>query len=126
MPSACPISCLQKYWFLFAYVFDVEKANLSKLTKGGAYINEAKHKTNIDFSNDGIKAAAATTVGGKGAADCKFVYNYDVPVETIDLTFNKPFMYLIRDKSTGEVWFTGAVYQPTEIKDEEYDPFMGQ
>ena len=107
-------------------VFDVEKANLSKLTKGGAYINEAKHKTNIDFSNDGIKAAAATTVGGKGAADCKFVYNYDVPVETIDLTFNKPFMYLIRDKSTGEVWFTGAVYQPTEIKDEEYDPFMGQ
>ena len=31
---------------------------------------------------------------------------------TIDLDFDKPYMYIIRDKSTGEVWFAGTVYEP--------------
>ena len=25
----------------------------------------------------------------------------------------KPYLYLIRDKASGEVWFTGTVYNPT-------------
>ena len=48
--------------------------------------------------------------GGGGGFD----YIYDVPVENVDLTFNKPYMFIIRDKSTGEVWFTGTVYNPLE------------
>ena len=36
-----------------------------------------------------------------------------VPVETIDVTFDKPYMYIIRDKVDGEVWFVGSVYEPT-------------
>lgn len=97
-------------------VFNSKTANLSKLTtEKGSYISSAIHKANIDFSNDGIKASAATIAGGLGAASCDgFDYEYDVPVETIDLTFDKPFMYIIRDKSTGEVWFTGSVYSPSE------------
>lgn len=93
-------------------VFDGSKADLSGLAEGGAYINKAVHKANIEFSNDGIKAAAATAIGGKGAADCRFVYDWEVPVKEIDISFNKPFMYIIRDKDTGEVWFIGTVYQP--------------
>lgn len=99
-------------------VFDMNKADLSKLTSAkGTYIDTAIHKANIEFSNDGIKAAAATMVGGKGAADCGFDYLYKVPIENIDLTFNKPFMFLIRDKKTGEIWFTGTVYEPIKITD---------
>ena len=30
------------------------------------------------------------------------------------MTFNNPYLYLIRDKNSGEVWFVGTVYQPTE------------
>ena len=96
-------------------VFNPDKADLSKLTKSSSYIDTAIHKANIDFSNDGIKAAATTALGGKGAASCDFDYLYEVPVKEIDLSFNKPFIYFVRDKESGEVWFMGSVYEPSKV-----------
>ncbi len=95
-------------------VFDINKADLSKLISGEKqYIVNVKHKANIEFSNDGIKAAAATAMGGFGAAGGPyFEHLFKVPVKEVDVTFDKPYMYLIRDKATGEVWFTGTVYEP--------------
>ena len=99
-------------------VFSSSTANLTKLTTDkSAYIDSAMHKANIEFSNDGIKASAATSVGGKGSANCSFDYQYEVPVEKIDLTFNKPYIFFIRDKDSQEVWFTGSVYEPVEWSD---------
>ena len=90
-----------------------DKADLSKLTSdNNIKITEAKHKADIEFSNDGIKAAAVTMMGGAGDAG-GFEYKFEVPVETIDVSFNKPYMYLIRDVMTGEVWFAGTVYEPS-------------
>lgn len=92
-------------------VFDGSKADLSNLSEGAA-INKAVHKANIEFSNDGIKAAASTAMGGYGAATGPaYEHLFKVPVKDIDVTFNKPYMYLIRDKATGEVWFAGTVYE---------------
>ena len=52
-------------------------------------------------------------MGGAGAATGPhFEHLFKVPVKDIDLTFDKPYMYIIRDKATGEVWFTGTVYSP--------------
>lgn len=111
------ISDLQKLGI--TSVFD-ESADLSNITNDNAYITDAKHSANIEFSNDGIKAAAATMVGGAGdAAGPFFDYYFEVPIETIDLTFDRPFMYLIRDKETGEVWFAGTVYEPIDISEYE-------
>lgn len=73
--------------------------------------SEAKHKANIEFTQDGIKAAAATEAGGAGAGS-SFDYFFEVPTITIDLTFDKPYMFLIRDKQSSEVWFMGNVYNP--------------
>lgn len=101
-------------------VFDSNKANLSNLTADKAYIGGAKHKATIDFSNDGIKAGAFTAGGGAGAGGCGYDYQFKVPVEDIDLTFDKPYMFIIRDKDTNEVWFAGTVYEPTE-----YNPTAG-
>ena len=57
--------------------------------------------------------------GGLGAGG--FDYSFDVPIEEIDLTFDKPYMFIIRDKNSGEVWFTGTVYEPLEwTKDPDY------
>ena len=96
-------------------VFDINSADLSKLTsEEKQYIFDATHMANIEFSNDGIKAAAATSMGGAGSAGCGFDYKYDIPVEVIDVTFDKPYLFLIRDKDSGEVWFVGTVYQPIE------------
>lgn len=95
-------------------VFDISKSDLSNMLSGEKqYIEKAMHKANIEFSNDGIKAAAATAMGGTGSTGaCGYDYEYEVPVEEIDVTFDKPFLYIIRDKDTGEVWFTGTVYEP--------------
>jgi hypothetical protein len=39
-------------------------------------------------------------------------------VEEIDMTFDKPFVFFIQDKDTGEVWFAGTVYQPLLLSEE--------
>ena len=91
-----------------------EKSDLSNMVEGPAIINKAIHKADIEFSNDGIKAAAATAMGGYGSTHGGFEYLYTIPVEDIDMTFNKPYMYIIRDKDSGEVWFVGTVYEPTK------------
>lgn len=94
-------------------VFQQTKADLTNMVaEKGEYIEAALHKADIEFSNDGIKAAAATAFGGMGAA-APWDYKFDIPVEEIDLTFDQPFVFLIRDKSTGEIWFVGTVYNPS-------------
>ena len=96
-------------------VFDSTKADLSNLSSiKGSSIVDASHKANIEFSNDGIKASALTEGGGLGDLTCGYDHLYEVPVKKIDLTFDKPYLYLIRDKNSGEVWFVGTVYEPTK------------
>ncbi len=102
-------------------VFDKKAADLSGLTGSkDEYINKALHKANIEFSNDGIKAAAVTAFGGLGAASGGFDYQFKIPVIKIDVTFNKPYMYIVRDKESGEIWFAGTVYNPiTKLKEKD-------
>lgn len=98
-------------------VFESGKADLSNMVEGDAFIGAAVHKANIELTEDGIKAAAATMVGGLGAGS-PFDYFYEAPVKNIDLTFDKPFLFLIRDKDSGDVWFVGTVYEPLLYKDD--------
>ena len=58
-------------------------------------------------------------VGGAGDVNCSFEYDYDVPVEEIDITFDKPYMFIIRDKDNKEVWFAGTVYEPISCDESE-------
>ena len=97
-------------------VFEPSKSDLTNISKESSYIRIAKHRADIEFSNEGIKAGAATIIGGAGGGGPQFEFLWDVPVEKIDLTFDKPFVYLIRNKNSGEVWFTGTVYTPIEKK----------
>jgi serine protease inhibitor len=93
-------------------VFDSEHAELSNISDvEGIFIADAKHKTNIEFTQDGIKAAAATTLTGAGGGS-PYNYYFKVPVKEIDLTFNKPYMFIIYDKENKDVWFIGSVYEP--------------
>lgn len=97
-------------------VFSEEKSDLTKIISSSdfnTYIGRASHKATIEFSNDGIKAGAATLIGGLGGAVAGFDYKFKVPIEIIDLTFNKPYLFLIKDKTTNEIWFIGTVYEPS-------------
>lgn len=95
-------------------VFDGYKSDLSGMLKDGKgeFIEEAKHKATIEFSNEGIKASAVTAEGGMGNTGGGFNYLFEVPTERINITFDNPYLYLIRDKNSGEVWFIGTVYEP--------------
>lgn len=94
-------------------VFREDKSDLSKISaKEKTYISKAVHKANIEFSNEGIKASATTAMGGAGSASAGFNYLFEIPTKRINLTFDKPYMYIIRDKASGEVWFAGTVYEP--------------
>ena len=100
-------------------IFDLETAKLGKIIDKPVFINKALHKANIDFNDKGIKASATSLGGGAGNTNGPCYYEEKVPYEEIDISFDKPYMYIVRDKSTGEVWFTGSVYQPLKWNEVE-------
>ena len=91
--------------------FNPDIADFSKMSDPqivSFYVDKAKHKALIEFSEDGIKAAAVTLFMMKEnsvAIDPK-EYKY------ININYDHPYMFLIRDKKTGEIWFVGTVYEP--------------
>jgi len=70
------------------------------------YVSEAIHKALIDFREKGTKAAAVTVIGMTAA---KALPEKTYPVY---IYIDRPFMYLIKDKNTNDVWFVGTVYEP--------------
>jgi len=105
--------------------FDVYKANFSKMANPVAddinlYVSDALHKADIEFSEDGIKAAAVTVfIMALGATSSNVR-----PAPPRIININKPFMFIIRDKDTKDIWFTGTVYEPNlwENDKEAYEP----
>ncbi len=93
-------------------IFDESKANLSMITDEKLYVNDIQHKSSIDFNEYGIKVTATAGLGYGGNTHGACYYEEKPPIETIDLKFDKPFLYIIRDKNSGEVLFVGSVYNP--------------
>ena len=87
-----------------------DSADLTNIGKG-LFISDVKHVANIDFSEEGIKAAAVTIFITSGATAFQ-----DEPVE---ININRPFMFLIRDKKTKDVLFVGSVYEPNKWANDE-------
>ncbi len=97
--------------------FDMD-ADFSNITGDKSiFVGDAIHKADILLSEKGVKAAAATAIMMENKS---IAMDEDLPV---DVVIDKPFMFVIRDKETGEVWFTGSVYEPVHWDDveEEYD-----
>lgn len=95
--------------------FDKENAdfgamvNLEGSDYENFYIGKVLQKTHIELNEEGTKAAAVSALGGMATSaidDTK--YNY------YRVDFNKPFVYLIRDKASQEVIFEGIVEMPEE------------
>ena len=87
--------------------FDQNLADFSNMASDPLYVSSAIHKANIDFSEDGIKAAAITVF----AMDIAAAIPGEEP-EPIIIDINHPFLFLIRDADNGTIWFSGTVYEP--------------
>ncbi len=91
--------------------FDSDNANFKKMVEieENVYVGEAIHKTHIDLNEKGTKAAAITYFG-------MFANSAFMPeeYEEIDVKFNKPFIYMIREANTKEILFFGSVNEPNK------------
>lgn len=83
-------------------------ADFSNMSDKPLKVDDVLHKANIKVSEEGVKAAAATVIVMKDNAAL-----ITEPKEIKYLNFNKPFMFVIRDSKTDEVWFVGEVCEPT-------------
>lgn len=79
--------------------FNSESANFSGISDIKLYISEVIHKTYITVDEEGTEAAAVTSIG----------FEYTSIPQYIDFNVNKPFLFLIREKSTGIILFMGKV-----------------
>lgn len=96
-------------------IFSPSKADFSKISNTGLYVSDILHKADIKFSERGVRAAAATTIFVTDKAEI------NEPQKIEYLEFNKPFMYIIKDVNTDEVWFVGNVSDPLLWEDAKKD-----
>ena len=79
--------------------FDSQTAQFEKMFDSGSmYFIDIIHKTFINVDEKGTEATAVTAIGMGGSA---------LPPEPIEIKFNKPFYFAIRDNTSGEILFMG-------------------
>ena len=97
-------------------VFIENKANLKGMLKEESlldlYVGKAIHKSKIELSENGTKAAAVTAM---------MVFKNSVVLENdrkkVEITFNSPFVYIIKEKNSDNIWFFGTVFEPMTWKE---------
>lgn len=87
--------------------FSTSKANFKKMSDTYLYVEEAIHKSKIEFTESGLKAAAVIIISNRN-----FGISDEPKFQKMKIEINKPFLYIIRDKKTSEILFIGTVYQP--------------
>jgi len=81
-----------------------DEADFSNISNSGLKISRVEHQTFIDTNEEGTEAAAATVV---------------VMVDSVSgggplpITLNRPFLYFIREISTGTILFMGILSDPS-------------
>jgi serpin B len=82
--------------------FDPYNADFSNITDQGIFISRVIHQTYIKTDEEGTEAAAATVV--------EFEFT-SIPSTTV-VNVNRPFLYFIRETTTGTIVFMGQVVDP--------------
>jgi serpin B len=84
--------------------FTPGKADLSGMDgTRSLYITKALHKAFVKLDEQGTEAAAATAV---------IVGLTAMPAQPVTLKIDRPFLFLIQDKPSGEILFMGRVVRP--------------
>jgi serpin B len=81
------------------------RADFSGMTGGrDLFISEVVHKAFVSVDEAGTEAAAATAIVMKGLA---------LPEEPVEVSVDRPFIFLIRDVQTGAILFVGRIVDPS-------------
>lgn len=85
--------------------FQPGRAHFDAMSKTPLYLNLVLQKTFIEVSEEGVEAAAVTAIAMTRSAAPR---PHDVKVMTVD----RPFLYLLVEKSSGTLLFVGKVENP--------------
>lgn len=80
--------------------FTANKADFSRMSDRDAFISFVTQDTYIATDEVGTEAAAVTVVG---------IVETSMPAENVLFKADRPFIYMIQEKSTGSILFMGAV-----------------
>ena len=91
----------------------VKNVGMNKIFVGGfekisdvdLRVSDIKQKTFVEVNEEGAEAAAVTVIGMELSAG---------PGTTVQFFANRPFLYLIKEKSTGVILFIGRMDEPVE------------
>jgi len=82
-----------------------DRADFTGIAAQGLKISEVVHKAFIEVSEEGTEAAAATAVLGKSAG---------VARESVTFQADHPFLFILRERDTSAILFSGRVLQPEQ------------
>jgi serpin B len=86
--------------------FDPDRANFSGMTaRNDLFISDVIHKAFVTVDEEGTEAAAATAV---------IVDVTSARISELSLTIDRPFIFIIRDKPSGQILFIGRVLDPSK------------
>jgi serpin B len=85
--------------------FDPLRADLAGISPSGLYVKDIVHEATITVDENGTKAAAATAVIAEATSG---------RLVRVTVHADRPFIYLIRDDTTGAILFQGRVLDPTQ------------
>ncbi len=83
-----------------------DNADFSKMSDESLCISRVLQKSYIKVDEDGTEAASVTFIG--------FEVSSAGPDSYLDIRFNKPFIYVIREVSTNTIIFMGKVANPNQ------------
>jgi serpin B len=83
--------------------FDPDNADFSNISDLQLYITDVLHQTFIETNEEGTEAAAATVV---------IIGTTSMPPQTTVINVDRPFLYFIRETTTGTIVFMGQVVDP--------------
>ena len=88
--------------------FDMRHADFSYINpKVPLYVSSVKHKSYVEVNEEGTEAAAVTSV------EIGITAILHGEEKTFNMVVNRPFVFLIRDVSSGTILFIGKIDDPT-------------
>jgi len=79
----------------------METADFSLISQFPLWISGVKQKTFVQMDENGMEAAAVTVINQMGSTGIKYT--------PVDFKVNRPFLYFIKEKSTGLIFFAGMM-----------------